>query len=85
LSGNDKGHPVWGKATREQDNVLLSKMETKEDVMPDVIGMGAKDAVFMLENLGVKVRVNGRGHVCKQSIQQGRELKPGMTCDLQLQ
>ena len=79
------GNPIWGKATREANDVLLAKLSTDHSVMPDAIGMGARDAVFMLEKMGLKVRISGRGRVYSQSIPYGHELKPGMTCELHLQ
>ena len=77
--------PVWGKAIREADNVTLSKLSTDHRVMPDVTGMGARDAVFLLEDMGVKVHLSGRGRVKSQSIPSGMVLKAGMTCELHLQ
>jgi len=39
-----------------------------------VTGMGARDAVFLLENAGLKVRVEGAGKVMRQSITPGARL-----------
>ena len=52
--------------------------------MPDVMGMGARDAVFVLEKMGVRVRVSGTGNVREQSIPAGTSLHHGMTCQLHL-
>ena len=79
-----KGNPVWGKAARQQNDVQLTQLPESKNTMPDVTGMGARDAVFMLEKMGVRAHVSGRGHVSRQSIPQGRELQPGMTCELVL-
>ena len=75
---------LWGKATREPAEVQLSRQKTEENIMPDVTGMGARDAVFLLENLGIKVQISGTGRVKSQSIPYGRKLSQGMTCELQL-
>ena len=80
-----EGNPIWGKATRQQDNVALTKQATTDNMMPDVTGMGARDVVFMLEKMGVGVRISGTGRVQSQSIPFGHPLQPGMTCDLRLQ
>lgn len=53
--------------------------------VPDVRGMGARDAVYQLERLGLKVRLNGVGYVKQQSIAPGAALKRGMTCVLELE
>lgn len=46
-------------------------------VMPDVRGMGLKDALFVLESRGLKVRFSGRGAVTQQSITAGARIAPG--------
>ena len=52
--------------------------------MPDVKGMGARDAVYQLERMGVKVKLHGTGWVKRQDIAPGTILKPGMLCTLEL-
>lgn len=42
-----------------------------DDQVPNVIGMGLKDAIFLLENRGMKVTVEGVGAVVKQSLESG--------------
>ncbi|MEI2739810.1 MAG: PASTA domain-containing protein [Chitinophagaceae bacterium] len=39
--------------------------------MPNVRGMGLKDAVYLLENMGLKVAVRGRGKITMQSVSAG--------------
>ena len=53
--------------------------------MPDLTGMGAKDAVYLLESNGIKVKLQGRGKVKSQSLPAGHELAKGTTCVLTLQ
>ena len=53
--------------------------------MPDVIAMGARDVIYLLERQGVKVQLHGMGRVKRQSIAAGSELKQGMVCVLELQ
>jgi cell division protein FtsI (penicillin-binding protein 3) len=77
--------PVWGKAIRERDNVQLAQVKSNLGIMPDVRGMGARDAVYMLEQRGLKVKLQGTGHIKKQSIPEGRNLQRGMTCELILE
>lgn len=61
------------------------RVDVEAGLMPDVIGMGARDAVYMLESLGLKVQLSGIGNVKKQSIPAGTELREGMTCRLKLE
>jgi cell division protein FtsI (penicillin-binding protein 3) len=53
-------------------------------VIPDVTGMGAKDAVYLLERRGLKVRLHGRGAVKSQSYPAGRDIVAGSECILTL-
>lgn len=59
---------------------------TINDVMevPDVRGLGARDAVYELASRGLKVRSTGRGVVTKQSIAGGAKLEPGQTILIEL-
>ncbi len=45
--------------------------------IPDVTGLGVTDAIFILENLGLKTRINGKGKVKSQSIKAGSLLRRG--------
>ena len=56
--------------------------ESSKHVVPDVTGMGAKDAVYLLESRRVKTRIKGRGKVKSQSIHAGTAVKQGMVCEL---
>lgn len=52
--------------------------------MPDVTGMGLKDAVYLLEENGVKVIVSGKGSVVKQSVPAGTVFAKGSLVALEL-
>lgn len=77
------GNPIWGSAKSDDKEVKLEKATaTPRNQMPDVIGMGARDAVFILESLGMKVAIKGRGRVMQQSIAQGKPVKKGQKIEL---
>lgn len=80
------GNPIWGRADESDRSVIQLKRVNEGDksVMPDVHGMGARDAVFLIESRGVKVRLTGRGKVTEQSIGAGERIKKGMVCSLKL-
>ena len=63
---------------------MPQEQQTPKSQMPDVKGMGARDAVYALESRGVKVKLSGRGKVKDQSLAAGRSIEPGMTCELKL-
>ncbi|QZT36284.1 transpeptidase family protein [Halosquirtibacter xylanolyticus] len=56
----------------------------KKHIVPDVKGMSASDAMFLLENRGYHVHLSGKGHVIKQSVKAGTKLKDGGHVYLQL-
>jgi cell division protein FtsI (penicillin-binding protein 3) len=79
------GNPIWGKAERQTGMVTLQKQQFEKGITPNVIGMGAKDAVFLLESQGLKVRLYGRGKVKSQSYPSGKQIVEGSECILSLE
>lgn len=55
-----------------------------QNFVPSVIGMGAKDAVYLLESKGLKVHLVGVGKVKSQSIANGTKVKKGQTITLSM-
>ena len=47
--------------------------------------MGAKDAVYLLESRGLRVKLQGRGRVKKQSYPAGKDIMKGAECVLILE
>ena len=80
-----EGNYVWGSGARSNKKVSLQKQRQYEaSQIPDVTGMGARDAVYLIEKRGVKAFVVGRGRVVKQSLDPGHVIKKGETCTLTL-
>ncbi|MBR5349721.1 MAG: transpeptidase family protein [Prevotella sp.] len=80
------GNPVWGTAENKKDVIRLAKATPKENhLVPDVTGMGARDAVYLLENRGVRVKIEGRGKVMAQSLPAGHKINKGEICSLKLE
>ncbi len=52
--------------------------------VPDVTGLGLKDALYLLENMGLKVEAKGKGKVTYQSIAQNTDFHKGQSINLQL-
>ena len=75
---------VMGRLGIASDQVAVTRPEFAKNTMPSTIGMGASDAVYLIEQQGVKAKVSGTGQVAHQSIPPGTNLKPGMTCLLEL-
>ncbi|MCD7900986.1 MAG: transpeptidase family protein [Bacteroides sp.] len=75
---------VWGTAQLTEESVVLKDKELNESLVPNVIGMGARDAVYLLESKGLKVNLSGVGKVKRQSITNGSKIVKGQTIALQL-
>lgn len=80
----EKDTLVWGKAHTHADRAELTEMKVSGKRLPNVKGMGAKDAVYLLETYGLKVRLAGVGKVVSQSIAAGAYVRKGQTIKLTL-
>ncbi|MBO7538499.1 MAG: transpeptidase family protein [Prevotella sp.] len=68
-----------------KDKPQLQQVKESNQMIPDVTGMGARDAVFAMEKRGVKTIIKGRGKVKSQSLYAGTAVKQGMKCELYLE
>ena len=85
INYNEPGSEIeWCKVSSESNNIRLSEINLNEKLVPNVRGMGAKDAVFLLEEKGLRVRLNGMGKVVSQSITPGSSARKGQTITLTL-
>lgn len=76
---------ITGKTYNKGSDLMeLIGQEQSEKFVPDVKGMGAKDAVFLLENMGLKVHLSGMGKVYYQSILHGTLIRKGQIIELKL-
>jgi len=71
------------KISNDFEKYFAAAQSTKK-LMPDVIGMPAMDALSLLENLGLSVRINGKGKVKNQSIPAGQKIKSNQQVALSL-
>lgn len=75
----------WGTARVDStSNVIINSLADEPMRMPDVRGMGLKDALFILESRGLKVKYSGKGAVRKQSIRAGEPVRRGSQVELTL-
>jgi cell division protein FtsI (penicillin-binding protein 3) len=63
---------------------VLKEKNINDSLMPDLHGMGLKDVIYLLENMGLKVQVKGKGKVLMQSVQAGTVLTKGMLVHVML-
>ncbi len=72
-------------ASLEKDYQEFEKIQAEEySRIPNVKGMTGMDAVALLENLGLKVKLNGIGKVQSQSIKKGEKVMKGSIIILKL-
>ena len=76
---------AWTQAIPTESKIVLYPTVTSRNLMPDVSGMGLRDALFLLEEMGLKVVVNGKGAVVSQSLKPGSLVSKGMPVVLELQ
>lgn len=76
LPFENKSTKQWAviRAT-ESDSLKLLTRTIKENLVPNVVGMGLRDAIYILENLGLQVELKGYGRVKQQSIKPGTKVR----------
>jgi len=74
----------WVAAESSRDSLKISERTVIENLIPRVVGMGAMDALFLLENMGLEVRMIGSGVVRKQSITPGTRATRGREIVIEL-
>jgi cell division protein FtsI (penicillin-binding protein 3) len=60
-------------------------MTIAQGLMPSLKGMGLRDAIYLLENMKLKVVVKGKGRIKGQSISAGTPVAKGQTVYLELE
>ena len=72
-------------ATRESgDTVRLAGVKIQHGLIPDVRGMSLRDAIYLLENSGIRVQVKGKGRVLRQSPEHGARYFNGTVVSLDM-
>ena len=75
----------WTQVIPTENKIVLYPEAVSRNLMPDVSGMGIRDALFILEQKGLNEVFNGRGSVVNQSVKPGTLVNKGMTVVLDLQ
>ena len=74
----------WGTASINGAGVAFQPVKVGENDVPNVVGMGARDAAYVLSQHGLRVRMRGRGKVHSQSVPGGSKVVKGQTVWLEL-
>jgi len=74
----------WISTEKQNNAIEFHKRLITKNLVPDVIGMNAKDAVYLIENAGMHVSLKGYGKVTKQSVFPGKQIYRGGLIELTL-
>ncbi|MDA9852307.1 transpeptidase family protein [bacterium] len=74
----------WVTVTTGDSVAVLSPRFIEANRVPDVRGMGLRDALYLLENAGLQVKTLGMGTVRRQSIAPGSDLTTSQAITLEL-
>lgn len=76
---DEAGNAEWVITSRNKEGKEFELKARNMDfsVIPNVKGMGLRDALYLLENSGLKVGVSGTGTVSKQSLEPGQRVRKG--------
>ena len=83
-SSGEKSLNGWSKIINDNGEILFSELKYNAQLVPNVLGMGAKDAVYLMEKTGLRVQLLGKGKVYIQSIAAGERIIKGQTVTLVL-
>lgn len=75
---------AWVSTRSTPDGVVLTSRTITGELVPNVVDMGLMDALYLLESRGMKVVVDGRGTVRKQSVQAGSIIRKGAVVTLNM-
>jgi cell division protein FtsI (penicillin-binding protein 3) len=74
---NKRINSEWVNTEKTDKAIGFTNHSVIDGLVPNVVSMGAKDAVYLLENRGLRVRMMGRGSVRNQSIPPGSRVRKG--------
>ena len=85
LPAGDTEEPTeWVKVKADSAVYMPQPLALNGSLVPDVRGMGARDALYLLEEAGLRVHLDGAGRVVSQSISPGSRLVKGVTIAITL-
>ena len=81
---SDNAMSDWITTSKKESGIEIEDKKLIPNLVPDVVMMGARDAAYLLENAGLKVRIKGRGSVRSQSIAPGARVNKGGVIELEM-
>ncbi|HEY3386051.1 MAG TPA: penicillin-binding transpeptidase domain-containing protein, partial [Saprospiraceae bacterium] len=78
------GQGDWARLTGGKEIEMEVKNVLEKNMIPELSGMGIRDAIYLLENRGMRVSYHGVGRVKGQSVQSGQPIIKGSSIHLTL-
>ena len=76
----------WGQSQKSNEgSLLITQLDMQDQSVPNVVGMGLDDALYLLEKCGLRVEIKGCGKVVKQSIAPNTTVNSGERITIILQ
>ncbi|MGB4340766.1 MAG: penicillin-binding transpeptidase domain-containing protein, partial [Dysgonamonadaceae bacterium] len=85
MSENSDVSSNWVQIVNDSSVYRMRELPIGEKIVPNVWGMGARDAVYLLEKAGMRVNLTGAGKVVSQSLRPGSKVTNGATIRIVLQ
>jgi cell division protein FtsI (penicillin-binding protein 3) len=79
-----EGNQPWIYTSQKSKSIALKDFNFDKKKVPDVVGMGLEDALYLIEQTGMRARVKGYGTVAKQSISPGEQAVVGGVINIEL-
>jgi cell division protein FtsI (penicillin-binding protein 3) len=74
----------WLKPVADSTKIVLKKKNISKNTVPDLLGLSAKDAVYIIESRGMVAQIKGYGKVVQQSVPAGSQVYAGGLIELTL-
>lgn len=78
-------NPSWGAMVKDSSGIAYQVVDINENIVPNVIGMGAKDALYLMRRAGLRPSISGHGRVIAQSVSPGHKATYGTLVKITLQ
>lgn len=84
VKAHGRANENWVKTNAKENAIEIQNLTITSGITPNVVGMSLKDAVYILENKGLLVKVVGKGMIKNQSIPPGQPVQKGNIITLEL-
>ncbi len=84
ISAHSGNHAEYVRTAVRDNSVRFVSKKMQDGLVPNVLGLRLKDALYVLENQGLKVTFTGSGRVAKQSQKSGIKALRGSEIKLEL-